>query len=103
MYSSDNTNEPDIENSNKSNTTVNNNNESSSHIDRSVREYQAASQAVSNFYENDYDYEKEQMREELEYLRQELKDMEESQSEEEKQLELLENPIRWLQSICQRI
>ena len=83
MYSSDNTNEPDIENSN-------NNNESSSHIDRSVREYQAASQAVSNFYENDYDYEKEQMREELEYLRQELKDMEESQSEEEKQLELLE-------------
>ena len=71
-------------------TTVNNNNESSSHIDRSVREYQAASQAVSNFYENDYDYEKEQMREELEYLRQELKDMEESQSEEEKQLELLE-------------
>lgn len=51
MYSSDNTNEPDIENSNKSNTTVNNNNESSSHIDRSVREYQAASQAVSNFYE----------------------------------------------------
>ena len=90
MYSSDNTNEPDTENSNNSNTTVNNNNESSSHIDRSVREYQAASQAVSNFYENDYDYEKEQMREELEYLRQELKDMEESQSEEEKQLELLE-------------
>ena len=34
----------DTENSNKSNTTVNNNNESSSHIDRSVREYQAASQ-----------------------------------------------------------
>ena len=90
MYSSENTNEPDTENSNNSNTTVNNNNESSSHIDRSVREYQAASQAVSNFYENDYDYEKEQMREELEYLRQELKDMEESQSEEEKQLELLE-------------
>lgn len=90
MYSSENTNEPDTENSNKSNTIVNNNNESSSHIDRSVREYQAASQAVSNFYENDYDYEKEQMREELEYLRQELKDMEESQSEEEKQLELLE-------------
>lgn len=90
MYSSDNTNEPDTENSNNSNTTVNNNNESSSHIDRSVREYQAASQAISNFYENDYDYEKEQMREELEYLRQELKDMEESQSEEEKQLELLE-------------
>ena len=49
MYSSENTNEPDTENSNKSNTIVNNNNESSSHIDRSVREYQAASQAVSNF------------------------------------------------------
>lgn len=58
MYSSDNTNEPDTENGNKSNTIVNNNNESSSHIDRSVREYQAALQAVSNFYENDYDYEK---------------------------------------------
>ena len=75
MYSPENTNEPETENGNKSNTTVNNNNESSSHIDRSVREYQAASQAVSNFYENDYDYEKEQMREELEYLRQEIKDM----------------------------
>ena len=90
MYNSDNTNEPKKENSEEDNSEADNRNKSSSHIDRSVREYQAASQAVSNFYENDYDYEKEQMREELEYLRQELKDMEESQSEEEKQLELLE-------------
>lgn len=90
MYNSDSTNDPEAENIDKDNPASDGDNKRTSNIDRSVREYQAASQAVSNFYEDDYDQEKEQMREELDYLRQKLMDMEESQSEEDKQLELLE-------------
>ena len=48
------------------------------------------SDALTNFYETDYDAEKEEMREEIERLNNEIRLMEESGNEEEEQLALLE-------------
>ena len=60
------------------------------HIDRSVHQYMETSDALTNFYETDYDAEKEEMREEIERLNNEIRLMEESGNEEEEQLALLE-------------
>lgn len=61
-----------------------------SNIERSVRQYQETTDILTTFYENGYDSEKEELRDEVERLNREIQDMEESRFDEEKQLELLE-------------
>lgn len=61
-----------------------------SHIDRSVRQYRETSEALTSFYDNGYDAEKERMREEIERLNNELREMEEAGNDEDEQLALLE-------------
>lgn len=61
-----------------------------SHIDRSVHSYMETSDALTNFYNSDYDAEKEEMREEIERLNQSIKEMQEIGNDEEEQLALLE-------------
>ncbi len=60
-------------------------------IEKSVNRYEETSQMVQSFYEPPaYDYEKEELREELEALRSELKALKEYDEDEVDQLELLE-------------
>lgn len=61
-----------------------------SNIERSVRQYQETTDILTTFYENGYDSEKEELRDEVERLNREIQDMEESRFDEDKQLELLE-------------
>lgn len=60
------------------------------HIDHSVRQYRETTEALTSFYDNGYDAEKEEMREEIERLNNEIREMEEARNEEDEQLALLE-------------
>lgn len=60
------------------------------HIDHSVRQYRETTEALTSFYDNGYDAEKEEMREEIERLNNEIREMEEAGNEEDEQLALLE-------------
>lgn len=60
------------------------------HIDHSVRQYRETTEALTSFYDNGYDAEKEEMREEIERLNNEIREMEEASNGEDEQLALLE-------------
>lgn len=64
--------------------------ETPSHIDRSVRQYKETANALSTFYDTEYDAEKEEMKEEIIRLNEKLQEMENSQTDEDQQLALLE-------------
>lgn len=60
------------------------------HIGRSVRQYQETSEILNSFYDNEYDLEKEEMREEIERLNKEISEMENAGNEMDEQLALME-------------
>lgn len=61
-----------------------------SNIDRSVEQYKETAETLSSFYTGDTDYEKEEMREEIERLNKEIRELEEAGNDEDSQLALLE-------------